>query len=471
MLQSVAYRADGDVTDRDVDQKDGAPTVAGNDRVRLLVAVSLAAILSLGVLGAEAWSGSGSSEPRSDVTSAASAGGPASPTGTQDAAADSTDGGETASEDPGDDPSDTAPVAVAGPVDVALACPTGEVLPARFDDVPVSGAHAPGIDCLWWYGLTQGQADGTYRPLADVSRAAFATLLVRLLETAGAELPVSPPDAFTDDGRSVHQPALDTLAAMGILGGRGDGTVDPGWAVKRGQLASLLAAAWPHLTGETLPEAEDAFPDDDGNLHEGALDRIAAVGILLGDETGAVLPHATGTRAQLATMLTRVLARTVAAGAVAPPLALQSESVSGIAEVTVASADPNPSVYDVDEVIPVDQGAVDVFASAIVRWLDAHLTTLAAGDTSGLDARLVAPVTHERWRAATTDLLWRTAPTDVRYRIDVAELGAPLWASVEVIVTRDGGTARWEVLVVPAGDDVRVVADGPAATSGGTDRA
>lgn len=354
-------------------------------------------------------------------------------------------------------------------VAVEVACPTADVLPAHFDDVPSTGAHAPGIDCLWWYGLSNGYADGTYRPLGDISRAAFATLLVRLLDTAGAELPASPPDAFTDDDANVHQSSLNTLAALGILGGSGDGTVDPARPVKRGQLASMLTAAWPHLTGETLPREGDVFPDDDGNLHEEALDRLGTIGLLLGDETGAVLPEATGTRAQLATMLARVLARVVDAGAVDPPTTIASEPVQGVAEVTVASVDPNPSVYAVDETVPVDQKAVDAFVAATTRWLDAHLTALAAGQTGALDARLVAPISHERWLAATTELLWRETPASVLYRIDVRELGAPLWASVEVVVTRGGEVATWEVLVAPAGDDVSVLADGPATE--GADRA
>lgn len=371
-----------------------------------------------------------------------------------------------ASQQPASTDDDTAEAgtstADAEPVPVEVACPTGEVLPARFDDVPISGAHAPQIDCLWWYRLASGRADGAFRPLADVSRAAFATLLVRLLDEAGAELPDSPPDAFTDDDASVHEPALDVLAALGVLGGSGDGIVRPSWPVKRGQLASMLVAAWPHLTGETLPRDGNAFPDDDGTMHEEALDRLGAVGLLVGDEDGNVLPQARGSRAQLATLLARVLARVVDAGALSPPSPVDTEPVQGHAEVVVVSADPNPSVYAVEETTPADQVAVDAFVAATTAWLDAYLTDLAAGDPSGLEARLAAPVTHERWRAATTDLVWRTAPSDVSYRILVTELGAPLWASVQVHLARDGQTATWEVLVVPQGDGVVVVADGPA---------
>lgn len=385
------------------------------------------------------------------------------PSGERAAAAEPTsseDDGAAGTADPTDDGAE-APVAHAEPVPVEVACPTDQVLPARFDDVPLAGTHAPGIDCLWWYGLAGGRSDGTYRPLADVSRAAFATLLVALLEASGADLPSSPDDAFTDDDLSIHQPALNTLAALGVMGGSGDGTVGPAHPVKRGQLASMLVAAWPHLTGETLPRDGDVFPDDDDSVHEDALDRLGTVGLLLGDEAGNVHPGARGTRAQLATMFARVLARIVDAGAVTPPSPVEAEPVRGQAEVVVVSADPNPSVYAVDETVPVDQEAVDAFVAATTTWLDEHLTDLAAGDTSRLEARVVAPVTHERWRAATTDLLWRTAPSDVRYRILVTEFGAPLWASVEVRLTRDGRSVSWEVLVAPRGDGILVVADGP----------
>lgn len=372
------------------------------------------------------------------------------------------DSAAAAEPSPSEEGSTETPVAQTDPVPMEVACPSDEVLPARFDDVPLAGAHAPAIDCLWWYGLAGGRADGTYRPLADVSRAAFATLLVAQLEAAGADLPSSPEDAFTDDDASIHEPALDTLAALGIIGGAGDGTVGPARPVKRGQLASMLVAAWPHLTGESLPRDGDAFRDDDGNLHEDALDRLATIGLLLGDGDGNVLPEARGTRAQLSTMLARVLARVVDAGAVTPPSPVEAEPVRGLMQVELVSADPNPSVYAVDEVEPVDQAAVDVFVEATTAWLDAYLTELAAGDPSQLEALLAAPLTHERWRAATTDLLWRTAPSEVHYEMLVTELGAPLWASVEVRVVRDGQLATWQLLVVPEGAGVVVVADGPA---------
>lgn len=420
---------------------EGVPTVAGDGRTYWGISAILLLVLLLVSVASEASFTDGPASAQ------------ATPAPQQAASTDTDGGSETKTADP-------------DPVAVEVACPDGEVLPARFDDVPTAGAHAPQIDCLWWYGLASGRADGTFRPLADVSRAAFATLLARLLEEAGAELPGSPPDAFTDDDASVHEPALDLLSALGIMGGSGDGTVHPSWPVKRGQLASMLVAAWPQLTGETLPRDGNRFPDDDGTMHEEALDRLGTVGLLLGDGDGNVLPQATGTRAQLATLLARVLARTVDAGAVAPPTVVEADPVSGTAEVKVVSVDPNPSVYAVDDVEAVDQDAVDAFVGAITGWLDGHLTALAAGDTGQLDPRLVAPVTHERWRAATTDLVWRAAPSKVRYHIEVAELGAPQWASVEVVVTRDGAVAIWELLVVPAGEDVIVLADGTAATEG-----
>lgn len=423
--------------------------MAGHDRkIGALLAGALAVLLALvAVTGQPSGESAAAAEPTSSESD-----------GADGAAADDQP------EDPSDGGTET-PVADAEPVPVEVACPADQVLPARFDDVPLAGAHAPGIDCLWWYGLAGGRTDGTYRPLAEISRAAFATLLVALLDASGAELPSSPDDAFTDDDASIHQPALNTLAALGVMGGAGDGTVGPARGVKRGQLASMLVAAWPHLTGETMPREGDVFPDDDNSIHEEALDRLGTIGLLLGDEEGNVGPEARGTRAQLSTMLARVLARVVDAGAVTPPWPVDAEPVRGHAVVDVVSADPNPSVYAVDETVPVDQAAVDAFVVATRTWLDTHLTDLAAGDASRLEGRLVAPVTNERWRAATTDLLWRTAPSDVRYRMLVTELGAPLWASVEVRVTRDGRVATWEVLFVPQGGAVVVVADGPGSAS------
>jgi hypothetical protein len=68
-------------------------------------------------------------------------------------------------------------------------------------------------------------------------------MLAAVLTAAGVELPTDPPDAFADDDGSVHEPAIDALAAVGVVTGRLDRTFGPTADVRRDQLAALVVRA------------------------------------------------------------------------------------------------------------------------------------------------------------------------------------------------------------------------------------
>ena len=57
------------------------------------------------------------------------------------------------------------------------------------------------------------------------------------------------PDAFDDDNGSVHEPAINGLAAVGIAQGTGNRTFGPDSSVRRDQTASFVIRALEHLTG------------------------------------------------------------------------------------------------------------------------------------------------------------------------------------------------------------------------------
>ena len=77
---------------------------------------------------------------------------------------------------------------------------------------------------------------------------------------------VSPSDAFTDDDGSTHEEAINRLAAAGVTNGCGSGLYCPEEPVTRAEMASFLARA----LGLSDP-GDDAFSDDDGSVHEGAI--------------------------------------------------------------------------------------------------------------------------------------------------------------------------------------------------------
>lgn len=108
--------------------------------------------------------------------------------------------------------------------------------------------HEDNIDALFTAGVTNGcdAADPTlFCPTDSLSRAQFASLLVRALESlmgedysAGAGL-----DYFTDDDGSVHEINIDKLRYADVTQGCQAGLFCPAATLTRGQLAALLYRA------------------------------------------------------------------------------------------------------------------------------------------------------------------------------------------------------------------------------------
>lgn len=115
--------------------------------------------------------------------------------------------------------------------------PTG---PREFTDV-AGTTHEDNIYILQALGIVQGTSPTTFSPNRPVTRGQMATFLVRTMELLEFPPPADAPDAFTDDQASVHQAAINTIAALGIAQGTSPGIYQPGSAVARGAMATFLA--------------------------------------------------------------------------------------------------------------------------------------------------------------------------------------------------------------------------------------
>jgi len=89
--------------------------------------------------------------------------------------------------------------------------------PAPYTDRDQFDVHAGAIDCITAYNLAQGYPDGTFRATIDLSRAQIASLLARLVQAAGVTLPASPADAYPGDNGDVHELAINQIAELGLL--------------------------------------------------------------------------------------------------------------------------------------------------------------------------------------------------------------------------------------------------------------
>jgi hypothetical protein len=170
-------------------------------------------------------------------------------------------------------------------------CPAGAVPAAGFTDT-MRTVHAAAVDCAVWWEVARGTSPTTFSPGGTLTRGQIASFLARTVAAAGVALPTSPPDAFDDDDGSVHERAIDQMAALGVLAGKGDRTYAPDDAVTRAQTATYLVRAHERRTGQALPPGADWFSDDDGSVHEVAIGKAAAAGFTAGTTATTFGPRA-----------------------------------------------------------------------------------------------------------------------------------------------------------------------------------
>lgn len=156
------------------------------------------------------------------------------------------------------------------------------------------------IERLAFAGVTDGCAPGKYCPAAPVTRGQMATFLSRALGQ-----PSTDADYFDDDDVSIHEDGINRLAVAGIARGCTGTEFCPRDPVTRAQMAAFISRAL------DLPAAGvDVFDDDDGDLHEAAINALAARDITSGCDPARpelFCPHETVNRAQMAAFLVRML--------------------------------------------------------------------------------------------------------------------------------------------------------------------
>ena len=214
------------------------------------------------------------------------------------------------------------------------ACVGDAAVDRMFTDVSAGHVFRDAINCIAYYGITQGTDDGsTYSPEQDVTRAEMAVFIARAAEVAGVDLgPVG--DASFDDLADTWreaQDAINRLASKGII--PSGGAYRPDDAVTRAEMATfligLLVEAAPDVTKDSSGTillgvagsrsvADDRFPD----TGDPEIAAIYELGVTRGASEAAVQdptmppldfnyePDGTVNRGQMAAFITRALAHT-----------------------------------------------------------------------------------------------------------------------------------------------------------------
>ena len=240
----------------------------------------------------------------------------------------------------------------------------------NFTDVSAGHVFRDAINCVAYYGITEGTGNGsTYSPDQPVTRAQMAVFVARAAEVAGVDLGAARDAGFGDlgDTWAQGQDAINRLASNEMIAS--GGAFRPDDPITRAEMATfligLLVEAAPDVTRDSSGAillgvagsrsvADDRFPDTGG----AEIAAIYELGITKGaspaevqDDTKPPLdlnyePDGTVDRGQMAAFITRALAHTPA----------RPEGVTAQYD----GADVIVSVRD-DKFQPVYRAAVDVF--------------------------------------------------------------------------------------------------------------
>ena len=110
-----------------------------------------------------------------------------------------------------------------------------------FDDITGANAHAnqPAIEALAARGIIDGMGDGLFHPEESMTRAQFAAIVVRALGLTPAAN-----DAFTDVSSTAwYAPYVGTASTYGLINGVGEGRFNPDGTITKQEAAVMVARA------------------------------------------------------------------------------------------------------------------------------------------------------------------------------------------------------------------------------------
>ncbi len=114
----------------------------------------------------------------------------------------------------------------------------------RFTDVDPDAVHADAIECLAWHGISVGVGDGSrFAPWDPVSRWQMALFMRRAADLLGVPAGSTADQGFVDLGglNATAVAAVNSMVDVGVFTGVGDDRFNPHGVVSRAQMALLLS--------------------------------------------------------------------------------------------------------------------------------------------------------------------------------------------------------------------------------------
>lgn len=174
--------------------------------------------------------------------------------------------------------------------------------PMEFTDIDGHWAEENILE-LSKYGVLDGYGDGTFRPDFGITRAEFTKLMVECLGLV--EYKVEEPVAYDDTENHWAKDYIAIGTEIGIVNGIGNNLFDPDTIVTREQMAAIIYRA-ANVT-EEVPVSTYADRDEISDYAKTAVDYVSDEGIMIGMEGNMFRGTEQTTRAQVATVLLRLL--------------------------------------------------------------------------------------------------------------------------------------------------------------------
>ena len=228
-----------------------------------------------------------------------------------------------------------------------------------FSDVGESDWFYAPVSAMCAEGVLQGKSDKIFDPLAPVTRAEFVTILSRVacVDVSGDEDLLS----FRDTPKAAwYAPYVGWGASVGLVSGYPDNTFRPDVPVTRQELAALIVRFTSFMEA-TVRASDPASGFTDGDRIEPwareYVEELRLTGLVRGDEAGRFNPSSSATRAEAATVFSRLLPFvprvTVAAGGKSDLVIAGDLSAAGVTDAAerlnlqlgaVCGTDPLPVV-------------------------------------------------------------------------------------------------------------------------------
>jgi hypothetical protein len=175
-----------------------------------------------------------------------------------------------------------------------------------FSDVSTSYWGYDAISSLSSKGIVSGYPDGTFKPNATITRAEFATMLVKALglDTTGTT------GEFTDvTADSWYYGSVNAAVSAGLASGMGNNLFAPNALITREQMSVMVTKALGTKAPTTDGTELNAFSDKSvvSSWAVSGMTEAVKAGIISGMTADTLAPQADATRAQAAAMIYKML--------------------------------------------------------------------------------------------------------------------------------------------------------------------